>query len=225
MAREVWTAMQRKWRATRASGRLARLGLVFASAATALLVTASPAAACSGPYPSFREAAPGAQRVVIGDVSAIMDPTEAAESDGWSTRFVVRVLWTLRGEPAAEILVDHHFATACLSYLAARLGDRLALAIDARREPLLPSSGPIFYAAAAWIRGTPPEADGVERITVSEAFRLLGLEPPQTSTAPARTAPWHPVALLVAAVVGLLLARARRQAHGLPTIGTPASPP
>jgi hypothetical protein len=39
------------------------------------------------------------------------------------------------------------------------------------------------WAAVAWIRGAPPRLPGLERLTVSEVFRTVGLEPPKTSTA------------------------------------------
>jgi hypothetical protein len=61
---------------------------------------------------------------------------------------------------------------------------------------------------AAWVRGTPPEGEGVERITVNDTFRLLGLTPPQTSTAAVVAAPPaadpRPFALIAAGIAGFL---------------------
>ena len=188
---------------------------MLASAAAALFVAVPPAMACSGPYPSFREAVTTAQRVVIGDVisTRFIGPVQDA-AEGWSTQFMMRIRWVLRGKATPGLQVDDRASTVCGDYLAVRLDDRIALALHASREPFLPSGPPIVYSTAAWIRGTAPE--GAERISVSEAFRLLGLEPPPTSTAaaqpisPARA--WQPVALLAAAALGLALAWVRRRA-------------
>lgn len=73
---------------------LARLIAGLALSLAGLGLTASPvAAACDGPFPSFRDAVGSAERIVIGDVIAA-DP----DDPGLASRFTLLVRYVLRGD-------------------------------------------------------------------------------------------------------------------------------
>lgn len=159
------------------------------------------AAECDGPVPSFRDALATAKRVVIGDVIAVRDGglVEAAASDGWSSRFALRVRYTPVGEAQQTMEIRDLPTQPCAGVIQAREGDRIALAFDATDF-----SPPIQVNTVAWIRGTPWDFSGVETITVAEVFRLLDLTPPDTATLPEEPTQGLPVGLLVALATGAL---------------------
>jgi hypothetical protein len=145
------------------------------------LSLAAPQAAmaeCDGPAVSFRDRAGEAPLVVVGDVSS-SDPNATERDDlGRTSRFSLRVLYVLRGEASGSHLVEDLPAGPCSSRILARPGDRIALALGLTDKLLF---GDKSWGAVAWIRGTPLEYEGIERTTVADAFRVLGLQPPDTS--------------------------------------------
>lgn len=159
------------------------------------------AAECDGPVPSFRDALATAKRVVIGDVIAVRDGglVEAAASDGWSSRFTLRVRYTPVGAAQQTMDIRDLPTQPCAGVIQAREGDRIALAFDATDF-----SPPIQVNTVAWIRGTPWDFIGVETISVAEVFRLLDLTPPDTATLPEEPPQELPVGLLVALATGAL---------------------
>lgn len=163
------------------------------------------AAECDGPVPSFRDALATAKRVVIGDVIEVREGglVEAAASDGWSSRFTLRVRYTPVGEAQQTMEIRDLPTQPCAGVIQAREGDRVALAFEATDF-----SPPIQVNTVAWIRGTPWDYIGVETITVAEVFRWLDLTPPDTATLPEEPPRELPVGLLVALATGALAGRA-----------------
>lgn len=188
-------------------GRLWRWTLATVLLVAACGVAAGPVAAeCDGPYPSFRAALPTAQQVVIGDVIAVRkgggwDP---AKGSGEASRFTLKVLYVPRGTAPARMEVVDLPTQPCASEVLVRKGDRVALLFDG--TDFTPA---VTVNVAAWIRGTPQDFPGVETTTVAEVYRLLGLDPPDTSTAPLVPTD-HPdhwlVRVITAASIGLLMA-------------------
>ena len=166
------------------------------------------AAECDGPVPSFRDALATAKRVVIADVVAVRSGglVQPAASDGWSSRFTIRVRHTPVGESPAIMEIRDLPTQPCADVLQARRGDRLALAFAATDY-----TPPILVNTVAWIRGTPWDSIGVETITTAQVFRLLHLTPPDTATLARPTREDDPVGTLIAvtagAVSGLLVWR------------------
>ena len=76
-------------------------------------------------------------------------------------------------------MIEDELAGPCSSYIVAMPGDRIALALGLTNRLLFDDKS---WGAVAWIRGTAIDYPGIERITVADAFRLLGLQPPDTST-------------------------------------------
>lgn len=159
------------------------------------------AAECDGPVPSFRDALSTAKRVVIGDVIAMRGGglVKPAVSDGWSSRFTLRVRYTPVGDAQRTMEISDLPTQPCASVVIAREGDRIALAFDATDF-----TPPIQVNTVAWIRGTPWDFIGVETITVAEIFRSLDLTPPDTSTIAERPAREPPIGLLLALAMGAL---------------------
>jgi hypothetical protein len=64
----------------------------------------------------------------------------------------------------------------------------------------------------AWIRGTPPNFDSIERITVAEVLSLVEKSAPDTSTAaaPDEPSPIGGIAVLLAGFVGGVIGWRRR---------------
>jgi hypothetical protein len=126
--------------------------------------------------------------VVIGDVRYDISYTDPAahgvDASGRSSRFRLDVVYVLRGDASASLLVEDELSGPCSGPILARRGDRIAIALGLTDKLLFKESS---WSAVAWIRGTPVEYEGIERVTVSSAFRVLGLEPPDTATLP--TAP------------------------------------
>lgn len=180
--------------------------LVTLTAATTLAlglaaVGATPVVAdCDGPVPSFRDYAGSADRIVIGDVTAV-DPTAPWTDDqGRSSRFTLRVRYVLRGQADAVMtLRDLAFLPCADHIIIAREGDRIALALGA-------TGFEMTFDTVAWIRGTPPDFfDSIERITVAEVFSLVGTTAPDTAIAVLPDEPSSPIggiAVLLAGFVG-----------------------
>jgi hypothetical protein len=178
--------------------------LLLATAIASIALATGPlhvAAECDGPVPSFRKALATAKRVVIGDVIAVRDGglVESASSDGWSSRFTLRVRYTPVGEAPTTMQVSDLLIQPCVGEVLARKGDRIALALDATDF-----TPPMQVNTVAWIRGTPLYFDGVETITTNEVFRLLDLAAPDTSTLAEQRPQEFPLDLLIAVVAGLI---------------------
>lgn len=170
-----------------------------------MLSTAAPAAAeCSqlDTWPSFREAARTAKRIIVGEVVAgySYDSTDRA------TQFRLRVDELLRGlsDPVIDFRdgVYSGEATICPgdSILRVRIGDVIAFAFDAR---LSGSSNPVL--TVAYVRGNPDKflMPGIERLTLAEVRAAAGL--PATDTITSRDAApgqFPVVPLLAAALLG-----------------------
>lgn len=170
--------------------RFGRRLVVALLAAAALTSGATPVGAeCQGPVPSFRDVAPTAQRVLIGDVVAVQTGglTEP-DGSGHSSRFTLRVRYVPRGTAPAVMEISDLPTQPCAGVMVARVGDRIALALDGTDY-----TPPIPVNTIAWIRGSPPFNDPMfETITVAEVYALLGLAPPPTSTVPTIAGPATP---------------------------------
>ena len=154
--------------ANRSASRRGFVRVLLAAAVAFGTLAISPlqaAAECDGPVPSFRDALATAKRVVIGDVIAVRDGglVKAAASDGWSSRFTLRVRYTPVGAAQQTMDIRDLPTQPCAGVIQAREGDRIALAFDATDF-----SPPIQVNTVAWIRGTPWDFIGVETISVSE---------------------------------------------------------
>jgi hypothetical protein len=171
-------------------------------------------AECDGPAVSFRDRAPEAPVVVIGDVSSIEPDASERDERGRANRFTLQVRYVLRGEAPSSMFLSERPSGPCSGDILARPGDRLAMALGLTDKLLF---GEKTWAAVAWIRGIPLEYEGIERTTVASAFRLLGLEAPETttvSTAPGPVSPFGWMVLmtvLVAAATRFGIASGRRR--------------
>ena len=148
----------------------------------ASLVTATPAAAeCNPPgaEPSFRRAAPAATRILVGKVVAVA-PDDLNPSADESFRFTVAIERTLRGPETATLVLDRVETGACVRWLSAAVGDRVALALDTRTaDPSVPTN------VAAWIGGAPRPSTAYETLTPAEVLALARRPPmPETGTGP-----------------------------------------
>lgn len=155
---------------------------MLAATAALLLFAVQPVAAeCNPPGadPSFRKAAPYAARILVGTVVAVA-PDDLNFGDGASFRFTVAIERTLRGPARPTLVVDRLETGACVRWLSAATGDRIALALDARSsDPTVPTN------VGAWLSGTPPEMAGYETVTLGEVLDLARTpKPPNTSTSP-----------------------------------------
>lgn len=174
------------------------------------------AAECDGPPVSFRTHAPDAPTVVIGRVSAIhsggVDPQ--GEDPGRSAAFTLAVQAVLRGTAGQSLSVADLRSGPCSGPLAVRVGDRIAIALGLQDRLIF---GDATWAAVAWIEGEPPEhLVEVERLSVPEILRILGLDPPDTSVAPATspTTPGPTLVCLTTALAALVVLRPRRTGTG-----------
>jgi len=191
----------------RSLDRAVRVAALPALVGAWLIAGAAPVAAeCDGPIPSFRAVAATAKRVVIGEVVAVHPSELTAEgADGRSSRFTLRVTDVPRGRAPKMMDIDDLPTQPCAGHVVARAGDRLAIAFDA-----IDFEPPVRVNTAAWIRGVPPGSEfdllsAFETTTRAEVYGLLGLEPPDTSAAPAsydatRVSPVWPY--VVAAMAG-----------------------
>jgi hypothetical protein len=166
------------------------------------------AAECDGPLPSFRDALPTADRVVIGEVIAI-HPGGMVVRDpagrGYS-RFALRVELTPRGTSERVIEIRDLPTQPCASPAYAHLGDRVAIGFGATDF-----TPPVDVNVIAWLDGRPMDYIGVETTTVAAIYRRLGLEVPDTSTAerPSPARPSWIVVLLAAGLIGGAVAFSR----------------
>jgi len=181
--------------------RLVRLATV-AGILVLGLIDVAPVAACTGPPFTFREHATEAALVVIGDVTAVDASATLTDDASRSSVFTVQVSSVVRGVGEETLVVADRWSDPCGGLVMARTGDRLALALG-----VASSSWEQGLTAVAWIRGTPPDLVGMERITEREVLQLLGPKAPDTSTGSHR-GPSAPVliagliTLLVVAVIG-----------------------
>ena len=187
-----------RWLGPIVAATLLAAGLAVAGATPAF-------AACDGPVLSFHDYATSAARSVIGDVIAVDPGAPWTDEQGRSSRFTLRVRYVLRGQADAVLtLRDLAFQPCTDHIIIARKGDRIALALGASGF-----SPKTTFDTVAWIRGTPPDFAGIERITVAEALALVGLTPGDTSTASPPTEPIAPlgdVAFLLAGLAGWVVA-------------------
>jgi hypothetical protein len=108
--------------------------------------------------------------------------------------FTVVVTHVLRGPQVNRVEVDNLASGGCSRNIVARVGDRIALALDATAF-----DGSTAANGAAWIVGRPP--DGYDMTTVEAVFDLAGVPLPDPSVVapePSRTPGW-----LGAAITGI----------------------
>jgi hypothetical protein len=185
-----------------------RRGLVQLAAAVglSLIATAQVGADCDGPYPSFREAAPTARRVVVGEVVAGQQDA-LGFVDGRSARFTLRGTSVLDGAEVEIDVIDLP-SQPCAGPIEAAVGDHIAIAFDGRAfEP------PQIVNAVAWLDGSAPEFGGIETMTVAEVYALLGLPwPPEAAPPPSGVDEGllSIAALAIAVLLGGLLVLRRR---------------
>jgi hypothetical protein len=190
--------------------RLGQTALLAGSLAFGLatIVALPVAAECDGPALSFRQYAPTAPMVVIGDVSAI-DADGVVPDDGDPGRsrvFTLAVRYVVRGTAGDTLEVANLASGPCSGPVTVRVGERLAIAFRVTSPSWDAPSN-----AVAWLRGTPPRLPGIEQLTVAQVFTTLGLVPPPTSTAaPASTT--VPIGLLFAVGLAVLVIVASRPA-------------
>jgi len=198
------------------SGRALRTA-TRAPAVALLLLLASGAPALAecvqfDPWPSFEEAAPTAERIVVGKVVA----GYAFDSASQALTFRLRVDEVIRGQ-AATILEFRDVVRSgaplklCTdSMLTVRVGDTLAMAFDAHVAGV---RGPVL--AVAFLNRTPDQFSmpGIQHVSLRDVHRMAAGLPPTDAVAAATAAP-GPAALPVgalplevaAAAVGLALA-------------------
>jgi hypothetical protein len=178
-----------------------RIAVLVVVGALAALVPPSAIADCDGPNALFREAAPTAERVIVGEVISTR-PADWDAGDSSSSRFTVQGWSILGGVRRETIDVDDLLSAACGGVLIARPGDVVALAFGgtafSTRERVN---------AIAWIEDVPPVREWLERITLAEVFSLVGVPaqqlPPTDPEAAKPNAP-PPWIVLGAAIAGLL---------------------
>ena len=147
----------------------------------ALLAGSHPVLAdCDGPFPAFRQLVKSAKTIVIGDVVAVSrGGAWDAVDGGVSSRFTLKIAFLLRGSSDATIEVDDLPTTQCASVVGARLGDRIALAVDGSAF-----DRPSGVNMVAWIDAVPPPGFGpgsisqADTFSVNEVFALIGQEMP-----------------------------------------------
>jgi len=156
--------------------------LVLGLLAGSLLANPSSALGeCDGPFASFRNAAPSARRIVIGDVVATL-PGPPVENDGRTSRFTLEGWSVLDGDQPITIDVRDLLSQPCAGYIVARPGDRIAIAFDG--HDFVPLT---VVNAVAWI-GPAPEFLGIESTDVPAIYALLGRVPPTVAPWPVRGA-------------------------------------
>ena len=117
-----------------------------------------------------------------------------------ASAFSLTVQYVLRGSTGRTLELEDLAAGPCSGPVTVRVGERIAIAFGLSDRLLF---GDATWAAVAWIRGTPPRLPDIEQLTVSEVFRTLGVEPPETSTVtPARQT--VPIGLLLVVGLGVL---------------------
>ncbi len=187
-----------------------RLVAIVGLLAGAILLCSSIALGeCDGPYPSFKNAAPTARRIVIGEVVAAF-PGPVGPQDGRTSRFTLRGRSVLEGDAPIEIGVIDLQSQQCAGYILARPGDRIAIAFDGHEF------GQVVN-AVAWLEGEPPDLVGIESTTVAAVYALAGRPPPVVTSltaAPGPTTGWSieivlAILAVFAAVGGFLVWRRR----------------
>lgn len=137
-------------------------------------------------WPSFRQAAGSAERILVGTV--VVGQTYA------TNQFVLRVDELLRGDAPPQIAFDRFRSGAPTpvcpeeSVLRARIGDRIAIAYGARIKGI---QQPIR--AVAFVLPSKPDSlmRGAERLDITEVRELAGVDtggPSSFETAPGVTA-------------------------------------
>ena len=159
---------------------------------------------CDGPFASFRNAAPSARRIVIGDVIASLPGPP--ENDGRTSRFTLQGWSVFDGDQPITIDVRDLLSQPCAGYIMARPGDRIAIAFDGHDfVPLM------VVNAVAWI-GPAPEFLGIESTDIPAIYALLGRVPPAVlpGSVPATDPDGPPrtiaLPLIALAVLALMLA-------------------
>ena len=162
------------------------------------------AAECDGPLPSFHDALPTADRVVIGEVIATRRGGILVHDAGGrgSSRFTLRVELTPRGTSDRVIQIKDLPTQPCAMDAYAHVGDRIAIGFGATAF-----TPPVDVNVIAWLDGRPMDNVGAETTTVAAIYRRLGLEVPDTSTAepesPARTS-WIVFLLAAGSLAGVV---------------------
>jgi hypothetical protein len=137
---------------------------------------------CEKPHP-FAETIASAQQIVIGDVAAVRPGND--DGTGRSTSFTLHVTHVVRGSALANLDIDYVPTWGCPGVVVAAVGDRIALALNAR------ASDPPAMNGVAWIAGRPP--DGFETTTIEAVYKIAGVPMPAASAGapgPDSPPPW-----------------------------------
>lgn len=135
-----------------------------------VLVLAPPPAIaeCDGPFPSFRNAAPSARQIIIGQVVAAADD-RADRTDGRTSNFLLRGWSVLEDSRPIEVQIQEVPTQPCAGVIVARPGDEIAIAFGGRDfQP------PQVVNAVAWLSGAAPQLIGIETVTLVEVYALVG---------------------------------------------------
>lgn len=198
------------------------LAVVLAGVFAGLTATATSLAAprpvradCDGPFPEFGDLVRSAKTIVIGDVVAIerggaWDPLD----EGVSSRFSLQIAHVVRGSSHPVVRIDDMPTTRCASVIGARLGDRIALAVDGSAFDR--SDG---VNMVAWIDAVPPPGFGpraanpADTFSVEDVFALVGRELPapqsaEGAPAEATSSPLTVLGVLAVSLVGVVVVAA-----------------
>lgn len=149
-----------------------RLGLLPLVCFAFALAPPPAAAECDGPYPSFRNAAPSARQIIIGQVVEAAGD-RADRSDGRTSTFLLRGWSVLENSRPVDVQIDDVPTQPCAGVIVARPGDEIAIAFGGRDfQP------PQVVNAVAWLNGAAPQLIGIETITFAEVYALVGLDAP-----------------------------------------------
>lgn len=176
-----------------------------------VLVLAPPPAIaeCDGPFPSFRNVAPSARQIIIGQVVAAADD-RADRTDGRTSNFLLRGWSVLEGSRPIEVQIQEVPTQPCAGVIVARPGDEIAIAFGGRDfQP------PQVVNAVAWLSGAAPQLIGIETVTLVEVYALVGLDvptslPDQVPPAGEERTLWLLALPLIAAAAGAIALLARR---------------
>lgn len=206
------------------------MALLAMAGLTSLTAPVRVAADCDGPMPEFDKVVRTAQTIVIGEVVAVhpggaWDPAFG----GIASRFTLKIEHLIRGAADEIVEVKDLPSQPCSSVIGARLGDRIALAVNGTAF-----TPPVQANMIAWIDGPPPpdfgggDPAGPRSYSVEQVYALAGSEPPPASADPspatsldgvaAATSSDPPILLgvgvalmLVVLVLGVVILRTRRQ--------------
>ena len=168
-----------------------RLRLLLLSAIV-LLVPKVAWAACDGPGPPFRTGAPSANTVVVGTVVDAREPLADGPFAGYSSSFTLRVDHLLRGKAGRSIEIED-VQIHCAGPILARRGNVIAIAFGAKMFGTSVN-------AVGFIEGAPHRSD-IDRVSLAEAYDLVGVPMPSASEA-STPFPWLPA--LAALAIGTL---------------------